>query len=280
MSRDVSSSSFGGFHEMPLVLFTALGVAGGGVGAAGLLRAALSWRPLHLTQFEAVVLSGLLGIGFLISAGHLGKPLRGPLAVRGIGRSALSHEVLALGVALAGGLSGVVLPSTHPLQGTSDLVAGVGSVAFLLTVGAVYHLPGQRTWRGPVVLQPLVLGIAWGLLLGGGSPEGSLTGSWVRALWVTLLLDGVIVLLRNAAMERAGRAGAASYPGVFRLRGLVMGARLALSALLTPLALLGSWWGVALSALSLACLLDRFGFYALAVRETTESEVARVEGLL
>jgi hypothetical protein len=59
-----------------------------------------------------------------------------------------------------------------------------------------------------------------------------------------------------------------------------MGARLALSALAAPLALLGGWWSLALCALSLALILDRFGFYALAVRQTSESEVARVEGLL
>jgi len=265
---------------MALVLFTALGVAGGGIGAASLLRAALSWMPPHLTRIEAVALSALLGIGFLISAGHLGKPLRGPLVIRRFGRSALSNEVIALGVALFGGLSAVGLPSTHPLQGMVDLVAVLGSVAFLLAVGAVYHLPGRPTWRGIVVLQPLVLGVAWGLLRMVGSLEGASTGTWVRALWVTLLLDGVLVLLRNAAMERAGRVAAPSYPRAFRRRGLVMGARLSLSALLTPLALLGGRWGIALCALSLACLLDRFGFYALAVRETTESEMARVEALL
>jgi DMSO reductase anchor subunit len=279
MSKAAASGG-GGHHELPLILFTALGVAGGGIGAAGLLRATLSWSLPLLTRTESLVLTALLGIGFLISAGHLGKPLRGLLALRGIGRSALSNEIVALGVTLAGGVLGAVLAPTHPLQWVFDLLACAGSVAFLLAVGAVYVLPGQLAWRGPVFLQPLVLGITWGLLLGGADPVGLGAGTVLRTLWVALLLDGVLVLLRTAAVERAGKVGASAHPHAFRLRGVVMGIRLALSALATPLALLSDQWGLALCALSLACLLDRFAFYALAVRETTDSEVARVEAML
>ena len=270
----------GGFHELPLVLFTAMGMAGGGIGAARVLQGALSGRLPTLTRAESILLSVLLGTGFLISAWHLGRPLRGHLALRGLGRSPLSNEVVALGVTLTGALLGAALPPNHLLQGVSDLAAGVGSVAFLLAVGVVYRLPGQLAWRGMVVFHPLVLGTAWGLLMtaaGLGSPAAEAT---LRTVLVALLVDGVLVLVRNAAMERAGREGAASHPGVFRFRGLVMGARLASSALLTPLALLEGHWWIAVGALSLACLLDRFGFYALSVRQTTESEVARVEALL
>jgi anaerobic dimethyl sulfoxide reductase subunit C (anchor subunit) len=270
----------GGFHELPLVLFTAMGMAGGGIGAARVLQGALSGRLPTLTRAESILLSVLLGTGFLISAWHLGRPLRGHLALRGLGRSPLSNEVVALGVTLTGALLGAGLPPTHRLQGVSDLVAGVGSVAFLLAVGVVYRLPGQLAWRGMVVFHPLVLGTTWGLLMTDarlGSPTAEAT---LRTVLVALLVDGVLVLVRNAAMERAGRKGAASYPGVFRFRGLVMGARLASSALLTPLALLEGQWWIAVGILSLACLLDRFGFYALSVRQTTESEVARVEALL
>jgi hypothetical protein len=39
-------------------------------------------------------------------------------------------------------------------------------------------------------------------------------------------------------------------------------------------------WQWALLLFGLALLLDRFGFYALALRQTAESEVARVEALL
>jgi DMSO reductase anchor subunit len=270
----------GGFHELPLVLFTAMGMAGGGIGAASVLQGALSGRLPSLTRAESILLSVLLGTGFLISARHLGRPLRGPLALRGMGRSPLSNEVAALAVTLTGALLGAALPSGHPLQAVSDLVAGIGSIAFLLAVGVVYRLPGQLAWRGAVVFHPLVLGTAWGLLTAAPRLGSPATGAILRAVLVALLLDGVLVLIRNAAMERAGREGSASYPGVFRFRGLVMGARLASSALLTPLALLEGQWEMAVGALSLACLLDRFGFYALAVRQTTESEVARVEALL
>jgi DMSO reductase anchor subunit len=278
--RRTGSHPGGGFHEWPLVLFTAMGMAGGGIGASRVVQGVLSGSLPSLTRADSILLSVLLGTGFLVSAWHLGRPLRGHLALRGMGRSALSNEVVALGATLTGALLGAALPSGHPLQAVSDLAAGLGSIAFLLAVGAVYRLPGQLAWRGVAVLHPLVLGTAWGLLMtaaGLGSPAAEAT---LRTVLVALLVDGVLVLVRNAAMERAGREGAASHPGVFRFRGLVMGARLASSALLTPLALLEGQRWIAVGALSLACLLDRFGFYALSVRQTTESEVARVEALL
>jgi anaerobic dimethyl sulfoxide reductase subunit C (anchor subunit) len=257
-----------------------MGMAGGGIGASRVLQGVLSGSLPSLTRAESILLSVLLGTGFLVSAWHLGRPLRGHLALRGMGRSPLSNEVVALGATLTGALLGAALPSGHPLQAVSDLAAGLGSIAFLLAVGSVYRLPGQLAWRGVAALHPLVLGTAWGLLTAAprlGSPS---EGPILRTVLVALLLDGVLVLIGNATMERAGREGAASYPGVFRFRGLVMGARLASSALLTPLALLEGRWPLAVVALSVACLLDRFGFYALAVRHTTESEVARVEALL
>jgi DMSO reductase anchor subunit len=278
--RRTGSHPVGGFHEWPLVLFTAMGMAGGGIGAARTLQGFLSGRLPSLTRTESILLSVLLATGFLISAWHLGRPLRGHLALRGMGRSPVSNEVAALGVTLTGALLGAGLPSGHPLQAVSDLVAGIGSIAFLLAVGVVYRLPGQLAWRGMAVFQPLVLGTAWGLLATAQRPGSAAVGPVLRMALVALLLDGVLVLIRNAAMERAGREGAASYPGVFRFRGLVMGARLASSALLTPLAILEGQWEMAIVVLSVACLLDRFGFYTLAVRHTTESEVVRVEALL
>jgi DMSO reductase anchor subunit len=268
------------FHELPLVLFSALGIAGGGIGAANLLGVLLAGGDLALARLEAILLSALLVLGVLVSAGHLGQPRRGPLALKGVARSALSNEILALGIALAGGLVAAFLPRGHSLLGAAGLLASLGSVAFLLALGAVYNLPGQLAWRGPVVIYPLVLGTAWGLLLGAGTDGGPAAAATARLLWTALLMDGALVLIRNSGMERVRRVGAPSYSRIFRVRGLLMGARLALSTIATPLSFLSSYWGLAVFALSAALLLDRFGFYGLAVRKTAESEVARVEALL
>ena len=160
----------GGFHEMPLVWFTALGIAGGGIGVANLLEALLGSGSPTLTRPEALVLCALLAGGALLSAGHLGKPLRGPLALRGVLRSALSNEVGVLGLTLGAGAVGAAFPYAPLVSEVSGALAGFGSVGFLLAVGAVYALPNQLAWRGLVAFHPLVLDVTWGLLFLLGSP--------------------------------------------------------------------------------------------------------------
>lgn len=275
-----------GFHELPLVLFTTLGIAGGGIGTSSLVEAAIAGASPVLSPSQGMMLCVLLGAGFLLSAGHLGKPLRGPLALRGVGRSALSNEILALGIALGGGLLGVTLPSAHPLQSVAGLLAGFGSLAFLLTLGVVYRLPGQLTWRGPALVHPLVLGTAWGLLMGFGgegisdavSTPGP--GSRLPVFWLALLADALLLAYRWRVVEMARGEGEPRHFPAFRFRRGLLGVRAAFVSVLTPLAFLGRGWGAALLALSLGLFMDRLLFYALAVRRTTESEVARVEALL
>ena len=289
MSRSASTSAragIAGFHELPLVLFTTLGIAGAGIGAASLVQAAIAGASPVLPPPQGMMLCVLLGAGFLLSAGHLGKPLRGPLALRGVGRSALSNEILALGMALGGGLLGVTLPSAHPLQSVAGLLAGFGSLAFLLALGAVYRLPGQLTWRGPVVVHPLLLGTAWGLLMGfGGEPfsdavSAPVPGARLLVFWLALLADALLFAYRWRVVEMGRGEGEPRHPPAFRIRRGLLGVRVAFVSVLTPLAFLGRGWGAALLVLSLGLFLDRLLFYVLAVRRTTESEVARVEALL
>ena len=167
------------FHELPLVLFTTLGIAGAGVGSAHLLRVGFEAGALALSVREGVLLSTLLFLGLILSAGHVGKPLRGPLALKGVGRSPLSNEVLALGVTLGMGVlslgaeglfGGSGFSPDSRLPGAVGLLASLGSVAFLLALGALYDLPGRLTWQGPVVLtrwfwEPV--GVSW----------------WIRVRW-------------------------------------------------------------------------------------------------
>ena len=272
-----------GFHELPLVAFTALGTAGAGIGVANLLEASFAGGLPALSRPEGILLCVLLGAGLLVSSGHLGKPLRGPLALRRLGRSALSNEILALGSALVGGILGVALPPAHPLQGAVDLVACVGALSFLLALGAVYNLPGQLAWRGPaLLLHPVVMGAAWGLQVSSGRAwaSGDILAPPALALWLALVADGLLFAYRWRILERRKDEGELSHPRAFRWRRVLLGARFTLASVATPLALMGPGWGAALFTFSLALLLDRFAFYTLAVRLTTESEVARVEALL
>ena len=270
------------FHETPLVLFTILGVAGAGLGSAHLLRMVLGDGPWALSTGEGGLLSALLLLGVAISTGHLGKPLRSPLALRGVGRSPLSNEVLALGVAAAAGVLGLGarLHFAEPpaFLGVLGLLASLGSLAFLVALGSLYSLPGQPGWQGPSVAQPLVLGSAWGLLMG---PLVVPTQTGLTyLLGAFLAVDCGLALLRARRTRAFKGVGAPVYPGLEAWGKRLFSLRILSSALLTPAALiLGEWW-MGASALTLALVLDRVAFYSLAVRVTTESEVARVEALL
>ena len=156
----------------------------------------------------------------------------------------------------------------------------MGSVAFLLALGILYSLPGQLSWRGPAVGHPLVLGTAWGLLLGLGGSQPLGDAAFPPLLGVVLAVDGALVILRIRSLWKDQGAGEASYPQFNAWGVWGLGIRLFLSTVVAPLSLLSGGWGGAVLALSLAIFLDRMAFYALAVVTTTESEVARVEALL
>ena len=266
------------FHELPLVLFSALATAGGGVGAAHFLLGLLG-RGWALSRPEVLLLSGLLLAGVLVSIGHLGRPSRGHLALLGLGRSPLSNEIGILGLVLFLAASHLVLPA-GPWLSILGFLTSLASVMLLLALGGVYVLPGQVAWRGLAATSPLVMGMAWGLLLNGFlGPETANTLVWLT-LWVGLVLDGLVFLRRWQSLERIAPESEVSHPSLFRRRRGILILRLLFSPLAASVAL-GAGMGLeALLLLSLALLADRFGFYAMALRQTTESEVARVESLL
>jgi DMSO reductase anchor subunit len=229
-------------------------------------------------------MTSLLGVGALLSTGHLGKPLRGLLAVRGIGRSALSNEVLALALALGATVAGLAIPvlteAWEPYLGILGIVAGASSVGFLLALGALYNLPGQTSWRGLVVAQPWILGTTWGLLAVPAAGWNATGAVGLLILLPLLLMDGSLAVLRLGRARWAASAGTLAYPSFLPWGSRALGFRILLGLVLVPAFLLGGWvWG-ALGALTVALILDRVAFYTLAAKVTTESEVARVEGLL
>ncbi len=145
------------FHELPLVFFSALGIAGGGVGLANLLRVVFSGGGLALSRTEALVLVGLLLGGAILSTGHLGQPQRSPLVLRRLFRSPLSDEILALGVVLGGGSVALFLPPGHPFQPAVGLIVSLGSIAFLVALGKG---PGGGLWPS-IPLSSARLGACW-----------------------------------------------------------------------------------------------------------------------
>ncbi len=229
---------------------------------------------------RALLMVLLLAPGTLVSAGHLGRPVRSPLALKGVGRSPLSHEIWSLGLALTFGLLAWLGPARGPWTVLAGLGAGVSSVAFLLSLAAVYALPGRPGWGGAARVQPLFLGLVWGLALSLGS--GGPAGGWQSWGPLLLCLGADTLLTLGPGLRQGGRGGRGEpvHPSFAPLARPVLLLRLLLSGLLAPLLLFFSWADLGLGVLSLALLLDRFGFYAFAQVETTESEVKRVEALL
>jgi len=125
------------------------------------------------------------------------------------------------------------------------------------------------------------MAITWGLLVSlegwSGAPSPP---ALFPVFWIALVADGILAGYRYTSLVRMRRGGEASYPSLFKRWKGLWGSRILLSHLVTPLALALDTWSLAVLTLSLAVLVDRFAFYALAVRVTTESEVARVDALL
>jgi hypothetical protein len=269
-----------GFHELPLVLFTALAVSAGGIGAGRLVLAVAGVGGWGSTPAEAASVGGLLALGIAFSILHLGRPSRAGLALLGLGRSALSTEVLAAGATVVAAGVTVLLPQGHPVASVSAGLVPVLSVVVLITVGLVYRLPGQLAWTSLAALTPLVLGLVFGLVLHWGWDTWDGGGLALAALVVFWVLDLLLTVARGIGLEKAGRIGEPSYPEFFRHRRGFLGARFVFVDLLPPIGLLLGWVPLAVPLLGVGLLLDRLAFYGLAVERTTESEVGRVESVL
>jgi DMSO reductase anchor subunit len=259
---------------MPLVWFTSLAIGGAGIIAAGTLRLRtdLATGPAALA-----VGIGLLCIGLLVSTLHLGRTARAPLVARGLGRSALSHEVLLAGATLSAAAALLVTNWVGPHDVTARGVAGAFAVLFLLSIGLVYRLGGQRTWRGLTVLLPLTTGMVCGevFLVAVGNAS---TREISAAMWA-IAADAAVFVVRRWTLAR--RASPRTRLGSDANRLLKFSdARPFLFNVVPSLFLILHAAGFAMFAVAAGLALDRWLFYALADQHTTEAEIARVEAVI
>lgn len=270
----------GRFHEFPLVLFTALTLGGAGLSAAWLLVALIGWVPFVPPARVLSLVTALLAGGFLVSAGHLGRRFRGPMALIRVGRSPLSNEVLLVALALLLNGGGLILGPDTTLYGPLSMTGLACALLLLPALGQVYNLPGQLTWTGPSLIQPLVLGLGIGLtFLLRELPESASARGELMIL-VVLLVDGLLVWERTRRVGVAVTRGLPVHPGILRQRGALFSLRVLLGILVPASALLWGWRELTLLTLSLNLLLDRVLFYGLAMRESTEAGLMRVSAVL
>lgn len=272
MNNGSSTARADRFHEWPLVAFTTLAVMGAGLLATPLLAWVAAGTPAPAAgavRWGAV----LMAAGLAVSLAHLGRPRRAHLALAGLGRSRLSAEVAAASLATLLGGATALLPYVSPIL---DVAAAAAGMAFLVTLGLVYRLPGQHTWRGAVVWMPLSSAIGFGAV--------ALAAIWGEAVVaigavaaVALAADAALVVIRRLSLAWPAAPLAPKYPRVFARGQLLLAGRFGLVDILPGAFLLAGLPGVATALLGLGVLLDRVSFYGLASQQTTDAEIARIE---
>ncbi|MEI6666968.1 MAG: DmsC/YnfH family molybdoenzyme membrane anchor subunit [Acidobacteriota bacterium] len=258
----------------PLVWFTSLAIAGAGIMAAASRHSDIG----QAAQWDALAAGAVaLGAGLLISTLHLGQWARAPLALRGAGRSALSHEVLLAGAALASGVGLLAMSARHAVDVRIGLAVVAINVLFLLSIGNVYRVRGQRTWGGATALLPLTTGLVCGetfvIAIGGTLvPDAS-------AVWRTVSIDAMVFALGWQTWARTAWPSARRPIAVRRGHVLSL-MRLLLFNVAPVVCLAVRWPAVAMVPVAIGLVLDRCLFYAAADQHTTEAELSSVEALI
>ena len=258
----------------PLVAFTSLVMAGAGlVAASAYARTVLSLDALP----GLAVGAALLAAGLLVSLAHLGQKRRAGLAVRGLGRSALSNEALLAGLALAStvvavgfGVAGVPSPAAAG-------AAGILNVALLVSIGLVYRIRGQRTWQGFSSVTPLTAGLAFGAV---GAQSTAATEGVFQVTLLVIAIDALVFTQRWRDVTGIPCSEAMLADRWQFRRTQLLAARLFLLDVVPFFVLAVSPAALAVPAAAAGMFVDRFGFYALALQHTTEQEVADVDARL
>jgi len=260
-----------GASHRPLVVFTALAIAG-----AGLVAASAYFELVHeLASYSAVAAGAiLLAAGLAVSLGHLGRKRRAVLAVRAAGRSALSNEALLAGLALAASAIAAGLGVGGAPSRVAAAAAGVASAAFLASVGLVYRVRGQRTWRGFSAATPLTGGLAFGAI---AVQSVAAPGDVFAATLVFIAIDAFLFSLRWRDITGLPFSERMLADPWHLRRTELLAARFFLVDVVPFFLLATTPTPLAIAVAAAGLFIDRFGFYALAIQHTTEREIEEIE---
>jgi|MudIll2142460700_1097286.scaffolds.fasta_scaffold90418_2 DMSO reductase anchor subunit len=255
----------------PLVVFTSLAIAG-----AGLVSASAYFELVHGLVSPSALAAGavLTAAGLAVSLGHLGQKRRAALAVRGAGRSALSNEALFAGFALAVAAIVAVMGLSGSRAPVLTAAAGAVNAAFLVSIGLVYRVRGQRTWQGFSAATPLTGGLAFGAIA-----VQTTAGSGDVYLGTLLFIAIDALLFSQRWRDIVGIAFSERMladPWHAR-RTQLLAARCFLLNVIPFFLLAASPTPLAIPVAAAGLLVDRFSFYVLALQHTTEHEIAGVE---
>jgi DMSO reductase anchor subunit len=255
----------------PLAAFTTLAIAG-----AGLVAASAYFDLVHGIPSPSAIAAGalLLAAGLTVSLAHLGQRRRAGLAVRGAGRSVLSNEALLAGFALAAAAIVAAIGLSGSRAPVLTAAAGTVNAAFLVSVGLVYRVRGQRTWQGFSAATPLTGGLAFGAIA-----VQTTAGSGDVYLGTLLFIAIDALLFSQRWRDIAGIAFSERLlADPFHLRRTQwLAARFFLLDAIPFFLLAAAPTPLAIAVAAAGLLVDRVSFYALALQHTTEHEIEEIE---
>jgi len=261
----------------PLVVFTSLAIAGAGIVAVDPLLRETAHAAVSTPALTASV--ALQAIALIVSLLHLGRMDRAPLAARRTGPSPLSNEVVIAGAALAASAALLALGWREPAPAAMRSLAGALCAGLLIAIGLVYRIPAQLTWTGPAAITPISAGCAFGaVIIQALVPD--LDGV-PRAVIALVGIDAAIFLLRwqEAASLDVSVVGRVAGPFWPRRHPWCAARFFFLDVL--PLPLLLVWpTPLVIAAAAAGLVVDRVAFYGLAVQQTTEREIDRVDEVI
>jgi len=134
--------------EWPLVLFTVAIQLSCGLAMAAVFADFKGVRPAAMRPVGTAIFP-LAAVGLLVSLFHLGRPLAGFKALRNLGRSPLSLEVLMtlLFAVLALAYSHLWRKEIKPGRAALGLVTSICGLGAVISSSAIYRLPSQPVWN-------------------------------------------------------------------------------------------------------------------------------------
>ncbi|MBP7569528.1 MAG: dimethyl sulfoxide reductase anchor subunit [Acidobacteria bacterium] len=271
----VKRAARGAADDWPLVVFTSMAIIG-----AGLVLTPIAALAGGSGAAAAVRLAGagaaLIAAALAVSLAHLGRPLRAARAAANLRQSRLSAEVLFALATLAAALISFAWPALLP---GASMVAGLLAGELLVSLGLVYALPNQPAWRGPAAASPMTMALPLAVLAlaaRGGEPFGP----WRPVVAVLLAADLGLFAWRALRLFSIPSWCEPAYSRRFRHRAVLLALRFTLVTLMPLFFALVARPLAATVALAFGILADRAGFYALAVRQTPEAEIAAAEAAI
>lgn len=274
--KDVVADGRHGFHETPLIVFSFAAIAGTGAAFAGLLAQFDGVLSFQVGHRAAAMVLGLVGGGLCVSMFHLGRRERAFSALRRPGRSVLGAEIAFAALTCCAALVLLTLPLSTRAAQILWATAAVAAIGLLISLIRVYILPAQLAWSGISSVSPMTLSLlfAGATFLSIGEPSSPAV-AW--SIGMLILTDAAVWFARCLHLGRVRVSGTAAHPRLMAARFWIVSLRFGLVSLVFPVALLFLRNDASLAVLTLGVLSDRFAFYGLAVADTTESQIRRVE---